>query len=111
MYVVTRDGKKLPVDDSELDYKKNDVYVYERGVLCTEEATLKPFWLVTIMEEEDIGGFYNKRNGREVNTEFVAELFYAHKPTKEDIMYALGLYGTKKCVFAIIDKCYRPEED
>ena len=90
MYVVTKSGKKLKVDDSEIDYENDYVSFQETVGLYTDDTILKPIWVLELNR--------NKKwwEGKKFELEFVKELYYEHEPTKEEILWAMSAYGLSR---------------
>ena len=91
MYVVTHNGKKLPVDDSTIDYEKDDVWFHENVGLYTDDTVLKPIWYA-IFYKVDFRK-YMKFCKTEDDIECAAVKVYDHEPTKEEILWAMSTNG------------------
>lgn len=86
MFVVTQNGKRLPVDDSNID--ENEYFRFQNNVaLYTDNTILKKCY---IMQLQKYDAFANKNK---FELEFVKELKYDHYPTENDILYAMSEYG------------------
>lgn len=98
MYVVTKNGHKLPVDDSSIS--EDEVVSFQQTVgLYTDDTILKPVWILELSHCDD--HFSKKRN---FELEFVKDLKYYHKPTQEEILWAMSAYGCTRGDVAIIRK-------
>lgn len=101
MYVVTQNGKKLPVDDSAIS---DDEYLgFQRTVgLYTDNTHLDDVWVLQLEKRTDWnGGNYG------YESEFVKEILYDHEPTKEEILWAMSEYGLSVNDMAYIHKGLR----
>ena len=80
MYVVTREGHKLPVDTSTL--AEDDYLSFQQSVGLYDDSTiLKEIWILELYKSN-----WFESGGRKDRYEltFVKELRYEHEPTKED---------------------------
>jgi len=98
MYVVTRGGYKLPVDDSSIPEDAwrqcaETVGLYEDG------TTLKDIWILQLQKQ--LNPFT-----RNYEFEFVKELRYEHEPTKEEILWAMSANGLSLYDSAVVYKAY-----
>ena len=101
MYIVTKYGKKLPVDDSAIDYENEYVPGISQVVMLDEEVTLKERWLVTIQKDT-----HSDSNNKNERFEFVAEKLFDHEPTKEDILYFMAAWGCGIGAIANVEKVF-----
>ena len=102
MYVVTKYGKKLPVDDSNIDYEKDFVPFHDTVGLYTDDTTLRPVWIVTLQRDTSFGNRQHD-NGR---YEFVAEKRYDHEPSKEEVLWLMSAWGLTRYDIAYVDKVF-----
>lgn len=105
MFVVTKDGKKLPVDDSAVEYGTDYVPFHQTVGLYTDDTILKPVWYLNLYHTE------KAKIGREPKhetqlLEFVAEVYFNHKPTQEEILWAMSAHGLSRYDFASLEKGY-----
>ena len=100
MYIVTKTGKKLPVDDSSIDYEKEYISFQETVGLYTDDTILRPVWILELNKSNYFG--IHKRSDYEL--EFVKELKYDHEPTKEEILWAMSAYGLTRYDVAFVRK-------
>lgn len=99
MYVVTKDGKKLLVDDSAI--KDDNWFPFQQTVgLYTDNTILKDVWILELNKRD----FFARK--REFELEFVKELYYNHNPTKEEILWAMSAYGCSCGDIAFVRKGY-----
>ena len=97
MYVVTKNGHKLPVDDSSIS--EDEFVSFQQTVgLYTDDTILKPVW---ILELSHCDRSNTKKN---FELEFVKDLKYDHKPTQEEILWAMSAYGCTRYDVAIVRK-------
>ena len=105
MFVVTNDGKKLPVDDSAIDFEKDYVPFQQTVGLYTDDTILKPVWYLTLYRtaKATLDSFYTRKAEQ---LEFVAEVYFDHKPTQEEILWAMSAHGLSRYDFATICEGY-----
>ena len=103
MYVVTKEGYKLSVDDSSIP---EDAYIcFQNSVgLYTDDTILKEIWILQLQRQINP---YTKN----YEFEFVKELRYKHEPTKEEILWAMSAYGL--CIHdnAFVYKAYELDKE
>ena len=86
MYIVTKNGYKIPVDTSNM--KEDDWIPFQQTVgLYTDNTTLKDVWIIELNKRD----FFARE--RDFALEFVKELRYDHEPTKEEVLWAMSVYG------------------
>jgi hypothetical protein len=102
MYVVTKNGKKLPVDDSSIDYNREYVSFHETVGLYTDNTELKKIWILMLEKSN----YYNVSKSSDYELELVKELRYDHKPTKEEILWAMSAYGLTRGDIAWVHESY-----
>ena len=105
MFIVTRDGKKLTVDDSTLDYENDYIPSAEMVGAFVDGVNLKPIWLLNMYRPQD-GMRASRYSRRPEVLEFVAEKIFDHEPTKEEIFYAMASFGLSRYDVAIVEKGY-----
>lgn len=88
MYLVTQNGVKLPVDDSQLDYEKDFIPFTQNVGLYTDNTVLKPVWILQLQKSPHM-----LKKTKPVELEFVAERAYDHPPTQEEILWAMSAHG------------------
>lgn len=100
MYVVTSTGKKLPVDDSSIDYE--DYFPFQQNVGLYDDSTvLKPIWHVAGQRMKRRGSFMT-----DSEYEFVAEKVYDHKPSKEELLWFMSANGLNRYDIVAITEGY-----
>lgn len=99
MYIVTKDGYKLPVDDSSLPEDRWGSFQETVG-LYTENTILNEVWIVELSHRD----YFANKNKFEL--EFIKDLKYDHEPSKEEILWAMSAYGCSRGDIAIIRKGY-----
>lgn len=103
MYVVTRSGHKLPVDDSSID-RENEFCPFHETVGLYEDCTvLEEVWILELNKRDYF------ENGRKFELEFVKELKYDHKPSQEEILWAMSAYGCSRGSIAFLKMGYELE--
>lgn len=91
MYVVTKQGKRLPVDDSSIDYD-NDFVPFQQTVgLYDDSAMLNPVWIVSGLRNNS----YHIHGAKE-ELEFVAEKIYEHRPSFEEVLWFMSANGLSR---------------
>lgn len=99
MYVVTQNGKKLPVDDSSIDYENEYISFKQSVGLYTDDTILRDVWVLSLFRNNEL--FSHK-----FETEFVKEYEYDHEPSKEEILWAMAANGLSRDDIAIVEKAY-----
>lgn len=102
-FVVTREGKKLPVDTSSIS-DEECIRIQQNVGLYPDDTTLEPVW---ILELNKLKATVDFRNGFEL--EWVKDIVYYHEPTKEEILYAMSQYGLSMSDIVIVRKGYEIE--
>ena len=98
MFVVTREGYRLPVDTSSIP--DNRRYDFQQSVgLYDDSVILKPIWLVQLQKS-------NHLEQRQFELEFIKELKYEHEPTQEELLYLMSEYGLSRFDVVTIQKGY-----
>ena len=90
-YIVTRDGRKMPVDDSSINYEEDLYYPWHDVVaVCPgEDVRLKKVWILQLQKD------LNESHRRDrTELELIKELKYNHEPTKEEVYWAMHAFGT-----------------
>jgi len=103
MYVVTKEGYKLPVDDSSIP---EDVWrhLLQTVSLCDESVTLKEIWILQLQK-------LTNPYGKNFECEFIKELRYEHEPSKEEILWAMSAYGLSLHDNACVYKAYELDKE
>ena len=109
MFVVTKSGKKLPVDDSSIDYENEYVSFQETVGLYTDDVILKPVWILELSQ-------YNRLNDQEAARRgellgFVAEVEFDHEPTAEEILYEMAARQLSRYDYAFVRKGFQLDMD
>lgn len=89
MYIVTKSGKKIVVDNSAIE---NDNYVpFQQNVgLYTDDAVLNKVYILQIQNRDYF------LNGDKFELELIKEMKYDHYPTQEDILWAMSSCGVSR---------------
>lgn len=102
MFVVTREGKKLPVDDSTLDYEKDYHSLFTQVAVYPDDVVLKPVWLLEMGRNKH---WVNQTPASDGDVfEWVAEKLFYHEPTQEEILWAMASYGLSKLDLGFVRK-------
>lgn len=100
MYIVTKSGRKLPVDSSSIP--EDEYMSFQQNVgLYSHSTILKEVWILELNRKTD----WNSR-GDKYELEFVKELRYDHEPTEEEILWAMSTYGCTRWDVAFVKKAY-----
>lgn len=98
MYIVTKEGYKLPVDDSSIP---EDSYLrFQQTVgLYSDDTELRLVW---------IAEFNHKKYPTDENSEleYLGETVFRHKPSKEELLYAMSKNGCSRWDVVIIKEGY-----
>lgn len=99
MYVVTENGKRLPVDDSAIG---DDAWCsFQQTVgLYTDNTILKDVWILEMFTRD----YFALRRNFEL--EFVKDVYFDHEPTKEEILWAMSAYGITRGDIVFVTKGY-----
>lgn len=98
MFVVTREGYKLPVDTSSIP--DDGRYSFQQNVgLYDNSTTLKPVWIIQLQKS-------NCLEQRLFELEFIKELKYEYEPTQEELLYLMSAYGLSRFDIVTIQKGY-----
>ena len=101
MFVVTREGYKLPVDASAVP--KEEYMRFQQNVALYDDYTiLKDIW---ILELNRSNRFEDSRKDQYELT-FVKELRYDHEPTREEILWAMSAWGCSRFDVVFVKKAY-----
>lgn len=103
MFVVTKDGKKLPVDDSSIDYENYYVPFAQNVGLYTDDTRLDKVW---ILELNHVDWECKVNSNREFELDYVKDIRYDHKPTDEEILHAMSANGLTVRDIAIVREGY-----
>jgi hypothetical protein len=101
MYIVTKEGHKLPVDTSTLSEDDYLSFQYTVG-LYDDSTILKEIWILELYKSNRFE--VSRRDQWELT--FVKELRYEHEPTKEEILWAMSAYGCTRWDVAYTKKAY-----
>jgi hypothetical protein len=106
MYIVTREGHRLPVDTSTLT--EDDYLSFQQSVGLYDDSTiLKEIWILELYKSNR---FEVPRKDQWELT-FVKELRYEHEPTKEEILWAMSANGCTRWDVAYTKKAYELDMD
>ena len=102
MYVVLKNGKKLPVDTSSLN-SEDQFYVGQNVGIYSEDTILKPLWILELNKSAYYRGVGDPSR-KDTPLDFIAEVRYDHEPTEEEILWAMSMYGLNMNDVAIVRK-------
>ena len=100
MYVVTEEGRKLYLDDSEVDYENDRIPMTKMVALVAPNTEVWKEWVMTLCEKG-----WGPRNDK--LPEAIAELNYDHYPTQEEMLWAFSKYGISPYGYAQINEVWR----
>lgn len=101
MYVVTRNGHKLPVDSSSIP--KDEWMNFQQNVGLYDDSTiLKEVWILELNKSNR----FSAARKEDYELEFVKELRYDHEPTQEEILWAMSAFGCTRHDLAFVKKAY-----
>lgn len=99
-FIVTRSGRKISVDLGEIP--DDEFFPFHQSVgLYTDNTELKPVWIVELQKSK------NPLCSRKAGLEFVNEIIFEHKPTKEEILYEMSASGLSRFDVVTITKGYQ----
>lgn len=104
MFIVTKDGKKRKVDDSDINYE-NDYVPFSQSVACfADDVCLKKVWSLDLYKSGDrlIDPDCEVIEG----SEKIAELIYDHEPSEEEILWAMCRNGLTIYDIAYVSQGY-----
>lgn len=100
MFFVTRDGKKITIDDSQ--FGDRDWYPMQETVgLYSDDSILKEVWILELNRRD-----YFKNSHRDFELEFVKDLKFNHEPTQEEILWAMSAFGCTRGDIVLVRKGY-----
>jgi len=100
MFLVTKEGKKIEIDDSQ--FGDRDYYPMQETVgLYSDDTILKEVWILELNTRD-----YFKNSTRDFELEFVKDIKFDHEPTKEEILWAMSAYGCTRGSIAFVRKGY-----
>lgn len=101
MYVVTRNGHKLPVDSSSIP--EDEWMSFQQNVGLYDDSTiLKEVWILELNKSN----LFSATRRENYELEFVKELRYDHEPTQEEILWAMSAFGCTRYDLAFVKKAY-----
>ena len=99
MFIVTEDGHKLPVDDSIIDYENDYIPIIDNVTLLTDDVYLSDCWVLELNRRK-----WPYNSWKKPELEFVADYYFDHEPTKEEIMWCMGREGLARDGIAFVRK-------
>jgi hypothetical protein len=104
MYVITSDGKKLPVDDAEIGYNSDYAPMITSVALVANDIMLTRFWVLSLCR---YGFPHHKHDPAEV----IKEIEYDHYPTHEEMLYAISQHDLGPYDHVSVSECWRYGRD
>ena len=100
MFLVTREGKKIEIDDAQ--FGDRDYYPMQETVgLYSDNTILKEVWILELSTRD-----YFKNSTRDFELEFVKDIKFDHEPTQEEILWAMSAFGCTRGSIAFVRKGY-----
>ena len=99
--IITDTGTELPIDDSKIDYDKENIYLSQQVTLIDDDIYLEPVWIAYL---------WKNQNDRQVHTnlEYVAEKVFYHEPSKNELIYFMAANGARvQDDFITVENGYR----
>ena len=99
--IVTDNGTELPIDDSKIDYDKENIWLSQQVTLIDESVYLEPVWIAYL---------WKNKNDRLVHTdlEYAAEKVFYHEPSENELIYFMAANGARvQNDFITIEKGYK----
>lgn len=109
MYIVTKDGHKLPVDDSSIDYEHDYVPFVQQATVITDDTILKPVWIAQCFK--DILWGQSRVSDKNERYEFVAEKKFTHKPTNDELIYFMSAWGLSRNDIVMVEEGLELDEE
>ena len=103
MYIVTKGGSKVEIDENKLD--KGDRWRHNSFVAAfDDDVYLDNVWVLSLYKctDNDMMPKFGDRFEREL----VREYRFNHKPTKEEILWAMSANGLGEYDMAFVEKGY-----
>lgn len=88
MYAINKNGEKMPVDDSAVDYSKGYHEYVQTITLVSDNIYLKPVWILQLQKDEHAFESY-----REMELEMIKEIKFDHNPTDKEIIHSMASHG------------------
>jgi hypothetical protein len=100
MFFVTKDGKKITIDDAQ--FGDRDWYPMQETVgLYSDNTILKEVWILELNRRD-----YFKNSHRDFELEFVKDIKFNHEPTQEEILWAMSEFGCTRGDIVLVRKGY-----
>ena len=106
MYIILKGGSKIKVDEKQLN--EEDKRWTQKGVagIYDDDLYLKDVWVLALYKATDDYG--QPLRSDVFDRTPVKEYRYDHKPTKEEILWAMTANGLGTNDMAFIEKGYEP---
>jgi hypothetical protein len=100
MYIVTKNGHKLPVDASSIPEDEFRSF-HETVGLYDDCTTLKDIWILSLQRWAK---YDSDRAEMLSDYKFVAEIKFTHEPSQEEILFAMSQHGLSRYDIANVEK-------
>ena len=101
MYIVTKNGKKLPVDDSSIDYENDYIPMLDSVTMVSAQTEVRKYYLLTLCDKP-----WDSRSTEPANV--ITEVIFDHYPTKEEILFNFAKYNIGiKFGYAQVNEIYQ----
>lgn len=109
MFVVTKKGKKLPIDTSALPEGAEEYFTtfHDNVGLFSDDVHLKPVWILELNRDNRFIDQEAAHNGELLS--FVAEVEFDHEPSEEEILYAMAARNFGRYDYAFVRKGFTLE--
>lgn len=92
MFITTKDGKKIRLNEEDLQkygWDEKGEYRIKHGLVAVNNdgAYMERVWIANIYKDK------NWCQGRGIDLEFQAEVEFDHEPTQEEMLYLSEAYG------------------
>lgn len=104
MFIINKNGDKMPVDDSSVDYNKGYHPCVQLVTLIDDGMYLEDVWVANCYKDKN--GFQSKS----MELEFVAEKEFDHEPTHEELIHFMASNGLTIYDFVGVEKMLKLEQ-
>ena len=108
MFIVTEDGKKIRLNEEDLEkygWDKDGYFRIKNGLVALNRdgAYMDEVWIATVYIDKN---FCTPKRG--IDLDFQAEVKFDHEPTQEEMLYLAQAYGNGSHeTYVDISKMYR----
>lgn len=108
MYITTKDGKKIRLNEEDLQkygWSNTDEYRIKTGLVAIhlDGAFMEPVWIANVLIDKNWC-----TNRKDIDLEFQAEIKFDHEPTQEEMLYLAEAYGNgNRDTYVEVQRMYR----